>query len=135
MINTNPRGPESNPPIINLRPRAVLPFFDFFFFLLDNQSFFDSLVFYGGIFNSGMLQSILFNLFYSNKFFFFFIKNFNLWRPLLMIAHYHQTKTLISFWCRRGLNSRSFIQPSETLPVELIGTHILFQQLKKRIWL
>ena len=32
MINTNPRGPESNPPIINLRPRAVLPFFDFILF-------------------------------------------------------------------------------------------------------
>ena len=30
---------------------------------------------------------------------------------------------LISFWCRRGLNSRSLIQLSETLPVELIRTH------------
>ena len=27
------------------------------------------------------------------------------------------------FWCRRGLNSRSLIQPSETLAVELTGTH------------
>ena len=33
---------------------------------------------------------------------------------------YHQTKTPIDFWCRRGLNSRSLIQLSETLPVELI---------------
>ena len=36
-----------------------------------------------------------------------------------MIAFYHQTKTPIGFWCRRGLNTRSLIQPSETLPVEL----------------
>ena len=27
------------------------------------------------------------------------------------------------FWCRWGLNSRSLIQPSETLPVELTETH------------
>ena len=40
-----------------------------------------------------------------------------------MIALYHQTKTPISFWYRRGLNSRSLIQSSETLPVELTGTH------------
>ena len=30
------------------------------------------------------------------------------------------------FWCRRGLNPRSLIQPSETLPVELTGTHVQF---------
>ena len=54
---------------------------------------------------------------------YFFLESFNLWRPLLMIAHYHQTKTPISFWCRRGLNLRSLIQPSETLLVELTGTH------------
>ena len=28
------------------------------------------------------------------------------------------------FWCRRGLNSRSLIQPSDTLPVELTGTRM-----------
>ena len=55
---------------------------------------------------------------------FFLRESFNLWRPLLMIALYHQTKTPISFWYRRGLNSRSLIQPSETLPVELTGTHM-----------
>ena len=55
--------------------------------------------------------------------FFFFLESFNLWRPLLMIDFYHQTKTPISFWCRRGLNPRSLIQLSETLPVELTGTH------------
>ena len=40
-----------------------------------------------------------------------------------MIAFYHQTKTPISFWYKRGLNHRSLIQPSETLLVELTGTH------------
>ena len=47
----------------------------------------------------------------------------NLWRALLMITLYHQTKTPISFWCRRGLNPRSFIQSLEILPVELVGTY------------
>ena len=59
--------------------------------------------------------------------FFFFGESFNLWRPLLIIVLYHQTKTPISFWCKRGLNSRSLIQPSETLPIELTETHGLFQ--------
>ena len=40
-----------------------------------------------------------------------------------MIVRYHQTKTLISFWCKRKLNSKSLIQPSETLPIELTGIH------------
>ena len=52
--------------------------------------------------------------------FFFLRKSFNLWHPLLMITLYHQTKIPISFLCRRGLNLRSLIHPSETLPVELI---------------
>ena len=63
---------------------------------------------------------------FTNSFFFFFERereSFNLWRPLLMIALYFQTKTSISFWCKRGLNPRSLIQPLETLPVELIETH------------
>ena len=60
------------------------------------------------------------------KLFFFFLReSFNLWRPLLMIALYHQTKTPITFWCRWGLNPRFLIQPSEILPVELTGTHQL----------
>ena len=58
------------------------------------------------------------------NFFFFFGKSFNLWRPLLMIILYHQTKTPISFLCRQGLNHRSLIQLSETLPIKLTGTHI-----------
>ena len=53
-----------------------------------------------------------------------FWESFNLWRLLLMIVFYYQTKTLISFWCRQGMNSRFLIQPSKTLPVELTGTHI-----------
>ena len=57
-------------------------------------------------------------------FFFFFWERFNLWRPLLMIALYHQTKTPINFWCRRRLNPKSLIQPSEILPIELTGTHL-----------
>ena len=46
-----------------------------------------------------------------------------------MIILYYQTKIPISFWCRRGSNFRSFIQPSETLPIELIGTHNLSSML------
>ena len=30
----------------------------------------------------------------------------------------------IKFWCRRGLNPISLIQLSETLLIELIGTHV-----------
>ena len=40
-----------------------------------------------------------------------------------MIAFYYQTKIPIGFWCRHGLNPRYLIQPSETLPIELTGTH------------
>ena len=60
---------------------------------------------------------------YKKRSSFFFLESFNLWRPLLMITLYHQTKTPISFWCRRGLNPRSLIRPSETLLIELTGTH------------
>ena len=54
---------------------------------------------------------------------FFSWESFNLWHLLLMIVIYHQTKTLISFWCRQGLNPKSLIQPSKTLPIKLPGTH------------
>ena len=60
----------------------------------------------------------------------FFLESFSLWCPLLMIALYHQIKTPISFWCRWGLNPRSLIQPLETLPVELTGTH----NGREKIW-
>ena len=39
-----------------------------------------------------------------------------------MMALYYQTKTLISFWYRRGLNSRSLIQLSKILSIELRKT-------------
>ena len=55
--------------------------------------------------------------------FFFLRESFNLWRPLLIIVFYYQTKTLISFLCRWELNSKSLIQPSETLPTKLTGTY------------
>ena len=51
---------------------------------------------------------------------FFFLESFNLWHPFLMIAPYHQTKLLISFWCRQWLNFRSLIQSLETLPIKLL---------------
>ena len=54
------------------------------------------------------------------EFFFFFGDSFN---PLLIIVFYYQIKTLISFLCRRKLNSRSLIQLSETLLIKLTGTH------------
>ena len=43
------------------------------------------------------------------KYFPFFLKVFNLWRPLLMIVFYYQVKTPINFLCRRGLNFKSLI--------------------------
>ena len=49
-------------------------------------------------------------------------KSFSLWHLLLIITFYHQTKTPIGFWCKWGMNHRSLIQSSETLPVELIRT-------------
>ena len=60
---------------------------------------------------------------YQNVAIFFLRESFNLWRPLLIITFYHQTKTPINFWCRRGLNPRSLIQLSETLLIELTGTY------------
>ena len=72
------------------------------------------------------LHLLLFILIGSSFINFLFLReSFNLWRSLLMIAFYNQTKTPISFWCRWELNPRSFIQPSENLPVELIGIHDL----------
>ena len=35
----------------------------------------------------------------------FFLKSFNLWRLLLMITLYHQTKTPINFWYRWRIES------------------------------
>ena len=46
-----------------------------------------------------------------------------MWRLLLMIVIYHQTKTSIDFWYKQELNPRFFIQQQKTLLIELIGTH------------
>ena len=48
-------------------------------------------------------------------------------------ALYYQTKTPIGFWCRRELNLKSFIQPSNILPAELTGTYRALCILKSSI--
>ena len=40
-----------------------------------------------------------------------------------MITIYHRIKTLINFWYKRRSNYKSLIQPLETLPIKLTGTH------------
>ena len=40
-----------------------------------------------------------------------------------MIILYHQTKILINFLYKRGLNFRSLIQPIKFLPIKLTGIH------------
>ena len=62
---------------------------------------------------------------------FFFRESFNLWRLLLMIAFYHQTKTPINFWWKQELNPISLIQLSKALLVELIRTYLWINGL---IW-
>ena len=57
----------------------------------------------------------------------------------IMIALYHQIKTLIGFWYRQGLNPKSFIWWQEVLLIELIGTHQLeesfvVKHIKKGFW-
>ena len=54
--------------------------------------------------------------------FFFFFREFQPMGSAPNDTLYHQTKTPIGFWCKQGLNFRSLIQLSETLPVELTGT-------------
>ena len=44
----------------------------------------------------------------------------------IMIALYHQIKTLISFWCRRNLNLNLFIQWQKIFLVKLITTQHWF---------
>ena len=75
-----------------------------------------------------------FFILYTGIFFFFFLsESFNLCHPLLMITFYHQTKIPISFWYKRGLNSISLIQPSEILPIELVGTHLYTDNVNQSI--
>ena len=73
--------------------------------------------------SSSFLFFLSFQIDCNRNDFFFLWESFNLRRPLLIIAFYHKIKTLISFLYEQGLNSKSPIQPSETLPVELTGTH------------
>ena len=51
---------------------------------------------------------------------FFFFREF---QP--MASALDDSSLLSNFLYRRGLNPRSLIQQSETLPVELAGTHII----------
>ena len=58
--------------------------------------------------------------------------------PFIMFAPddtlYYQIKIPIGFWCGRRLNSSSLIQPSETLPIELIGIYFFFSILNLEIY-
>ena len=83
------------------------------------------------IFNVRSIMAILYyhvkisGIWILNLLLFLFLERFNLWRQLIIIAHYNNSLSLvqISFWFKRGLNLKSLIQPLETLPVELTGTH------------
>ena len=55
---------------------------------------------------------------YSTLYIFIYLEKISTWRPLLMIALYHQIKIPI--------NLRSLIQLLETLPVELIETYCIY---------
>ena len=46
-----------------------------------------------------------------------------------MVTLYYQIKIQNNFWCKRGLNSKSLIQSSETLPIELTRTHVIITLL------
>ena len=59
------------------------------------------------------------HLIYIKLYSIFFFREFQ----LITSVSDDKIKTLISFWCMRGLNSRSPIQQSEILPVGLTGTH------------
>ena len=87
----------------------------FFFFEILRIKFKEDLCWFSYIL---LLPYILFLVF------FFFLESFNIWRSLLMIALYHQTKTPISFWYRQGLNLRFLIQPLKTLLIKLIKTQL-----------
>ena len=56
-------------------------------------------------------------------FFFFFEREFQFMVFTPNDSSLLLDQTPISFWCRRELNPKSFIQPSETLLMELTGTH------------
>ena len=103
---------------------CLILFIGFFCILYLVVSYYDIFV----VFHKVLLKALFSFAFEISKIF-FFKESFNLWRLLLIIALYHQTKTPISFWCRRGLNPKSLIQPSETLLIKLTGTHIHYSNL------
>jgi len=55
----------------------------------------------------------------------FFLREF---QPITFALdnNYYQIKTLIGFWCRRELNTRSLIQSSEILLVKSIGAYSFY---------
>ena len=64
---------------------------------------------------------------------FFFLREFQPMASAPDDALYHQTKTPIGFWYRPRLNPRSLIQPSETLPIEQTGTHVIDSNLNPQL--
>ena len=58
--------------------------------------------------------------------FFFFEREFQPMASVLDNSSLLSDQDTNQFWCRRGLNPISLIQPSETLLVELTGTHVQF---------
>ena len=73
-------------------------------------------------------KNLVENNFISHQASFFYLKSFNLWRLLLIIALLLSDQNT-SFWCRWELNLQYLIQPSETLPVELTRTHLSHTKL------
>ena len=67
----------------------------------------------------------LYYIYMNNAIFFFFKREFQLMASAPDNSSLLSDQDTNQFWCRRGLNPRSLIQPLKTLPVELTGTHIM----------
>ena len=65
----------------------------------------------------------LYYIYMKNAIFFFFKREFQLMASAPDNSSLLSDQDTNQFWCRRGLNPRSLIQPSEILPVELTRTH------------
>ena len=63
----------------------------------------------------------------------FFFKRVSTYNICFDDAFYYQIKTPIDFWYRRELNSKSLIQPSETLLIELTKTHAITLLVTKNL--
>ena len=57
------------------------------------------------------------------NFFFFFEREFQLMASVPDNSFLLSDQDTNQFWCKQGLNPKFLIQPSETLLVELTGTH------------